>query len=70
MPAAPKSTEGGSLVISSIIYGPHFCSMKITEDVRRFAAEQGIAEDEALQTGMEQNARDFHQAGAEIYTKA
>jgi hypothetical protein len=28
--------------------GPHFCSMKITEDVRKYAAEQGIAEEEAL----------------------
>ncbi len=31
--------------------GPHFCSMKITEDVRKYAAEQGIAEEEALQEG-------------------
>ena len=31
--------------------GPHFCSMKITEDVRKYAAEQGIAEEEALKTG-------------------
>jgi hypothetical protein len=37
--------------------GPHFCSMKITEDVRRYAAEQKVIEEEALQAGMEQNAR-------------
>lgn len=39
--------------------GPHFCSMKITEDVRKFAAEQNVSEDEALKTGMEQKAREF-----------
>ena len=44
--------------------------MKITEDVRKFAAEHGMAEQEALQKGMEQKARDFNQAGAEIYAKA
>ena len=46
--------------------GPHFCSMKITEDVRRYAAEQKVNE-EALQAAMEQNAREFTQAGGEIY---
>ncbi len=50
--------------------GPHFCSMKITEDVRRYAQEQGIAEGDALQAGMEQKARDFADAGAEVYTTA
>ncbi len=49
--------------------GPHFCSMKITEDVRKYAAEQGIAEEQALQTGMEQKARDFAEVGAEIYRR-
>ena len=32
--------------------GPHFCSMKITEDVRKYAAEQGITEAEAVEKGM------------------
>jgi hypothetical protein len=32
--------------------GPHFCSMKITEDVRKYAAEQGVSEEEALKRGM------------------
>ncbi len=40
--------------------GPHFCSMKITEDVRKFAAEQGIAEEKALKKGMEKKSREFH----------
>lgn len=44
--------------------------MKITEDVRKFALEQGLSEDEPLRTRMEQKARDFQQSGAEIYAKA
>jgi phosphomethylpyrimidine synthase len=50
--------------------GPHFCSMKITEDVRKYAEEQGMAEEQALKVGMEQKAREFVEKGAEIYTKA
>nr|MBL8412466.1 phosphomethylpyrimidine synthase ThiC [Dechloromonas sp.] len=49
--------------------GPHFCSMKITQDVRDFAAQQGIAEDEALKKGMETKAVEFVKTGAEIYHK-
>jgi phosphomethylpyrimidine synthase len=47
--------------------GPHFCSMKITQDVRDFAAKQGIAEGEALRKGMEVKAVEFVQKGAELY---
>ena len=50
--------------------GPHFCSMKITEEVRKYAAQQGIAEEQALQAGMEDKAREFAQKGGEIYSKA
>ena len=49
--------------------GPHFCSMKITQDVREFAARQGIAEDQALERGMQEKAVEFVAAGAEIYRK-
>ena len=44
--------------------GPHFCSMKITQDVRDFAAAQGIAEAEALEKGMETKAVEFVKKGA------
>ena len=44
--------------------------MKITEDVRKFAAEQRISEEEALQTGLEQKAKEFVEKGADIYAKA
>jgi phosphomethylpyrimidine synthase len=42
--------------------------MKITEDVRKYAAEQGISNDEALRTGMEQKSKEFAAAGAEVYS--
>ena len=50
--------------------GPRFCSMKITEDVRKFAAEQGLSEQEALEKGMEQKSEAFRTAGSEVYQKA
>jgi phosphomethylpyrimidine synthase len=49
--------------------GPHFCSMKITQDVRDYAAEQGVEEAKALEAGMAEKAKEFSQAGAEIYSK-
>jgi len=49
--------------------GPHFCSMKITQDVRDFAASQGITDDEALKKGMEVKAVEFVKSGAELYRK-
>ncbi|HNI47877.1 MAG TPA: phosphomethylpyrimidine synthase ThiC [Zoogloea sp.] len=49
--------------------GPHFCSMKITQDVRDFAAQQGIGEAEALEKGMETKAVEFVRTGAEVYRK-
>ena len=50
--------------------GPKFCSMKITEDIRQFAREQGLAESEAIDTGMEQMAEEFREKGGEIYVEA
>jgi len=49
--------------------GPHFCSMKITQEVRDYAAKEGLAEQEALARGMEEKAVEFVRAGAEIYRK-
>jgi phosphomethylpyrimidine synthase len=43
--------------------------MKIIEDVRKFAAQQKVSESEALKARMEQKAREFTEAGAEIYAK-
>jgi len=50
--------------------GPHFCSMKITQDVRDYAREHGMSEREALSKGMEEKAVEFVQGGAELYKKA
>ena len=62
--------EGAKTAHFCSMCGPHFCSMKITEDVRKYAAEQGIAEEEALKKGMEEKSREFVKSGAEVYTKA
>jgi phosphomethylpyrimidine synthase len=50
--------------------GPHFCSMKITQDVRDYAAQSGVSEEQALQQGMQEKAIEFVKKGAEIYHKA
>ncbi len=47
--------------------GPHFCSMKITQDVRDYAAEHGLSEEDALKAGMAEKSAEFRQAGAEVY---
>ncbi len=49
--------------------GPHFCSMKITKDVREYAKGLGVGEEKALKLGMEQKSREFIEKGAEIYQK-
>ncbi|MDH5447287.1 MAG: phosphomethylpyrimidine synthase ThiC, partial [Gammaproteobacteria bacterium] len=47
--------------------GPNFCSMKITQDVRDYAASQGLTEEEALKQGMQSKAVEFVETGSEIY---
>lgn len=47
--------------------GPHFCSMKITQDVRNYAEQKGLDEAEALAKGMEEKSQEFLQEGAAIY---
>ncbi len=62
--------EGAKTAHFCSMCGPHFCSMRITEDVRRYAQEHQLSDDDALKAGMEQKAREFTEAGAEIYSKA
>ncbi len=62
--------EGAKLAHFCSMCGPHFCSMKITQDVRDYAARAGVSEEEALAKGMEEKAREFVREGAEIYRKA
>ena len=47
--------------------GPHFCSMKITQDVRDYARSHGLTEEDALQEGMVEKSQEFVSKGAEIY---
>ena len=47
--------------------GPHFCSMKITQDVRDYAAAQGLAEDQAIAAGLAEKAAEFKRAGERLY---
>jgi phosphomethylpyrimidine synthase len=50
--------------------GPQFCSMRITEDVRKFAEEQGLQSVEAIEAGMKAKSDEFRQTGGEIYHPA
>jgi phosphomethylpyrimidine synthase len=61
--------EGAKLAHFCSMCGPHFCAMKITQDVRDYAAEQGIAEEKALERGMQEKSKEFRSHGAEIYQK-
>ncbi len=61
--------EGAKTAHFCSMCGPQFCAMKITEDVRRFAAEHGVTEDEALRKGLAEKARQFVASGAEVYGK-
>ena len=49
--------------------GPHFCSMKISQDVREYAKEKGIKDEEALKLGMDEKSEQFLKEGADIYHK-
>ncbi len=62
--------EGAKLAHFCSMCGPHFCSMKITQDVRDYAARVGVSEDQALATGMAEKAREFVRGGADLYRKA
>jgi len=50
--------------------GPNFCSMKISQDVRDYAAKEGIGVEIAVEKGMKEKAAQFNDGGAEIYNKA
>jgi phosphomethylpyrimidine synthase len=62
--------EGAKVAHFCSMCGPNFCSMKITQDVRDYADENGMSEEEALKKGMEEKAKEFADAGGEIYLKS
>jgi phosphomethylpyrimidine synthase len=59
--------EGAKLAHFCSMCGPHFCSMKITQDVREYAAQENIEEEKALAVGMAEKSREFTAKGGEIY---
>jgi phosphomethylpyrimidine synthase len=62
--------HGAKLAHFCSMCGPHFCSMKITQDVRDYAAREGVTERDALAHGMQQKAVEFVKKGSEVYSKA
>jgi phosphomethylpyrimidine synthase len=62
--------EGAKLAHFCSMCGPHFCSMKITQEVRDYAAKLGVDEAAALERGMEAKAVEFVKTGGEIYRRA
>ncbi len=61
--------EGAKSAHFCSMCGPHFCSMKITEDVRKYAAEQSLTEEDAVTRGLEEKAAEFVEKGGELYAK-
>ena len=59
--------EGAKTAHFCSMCGPHFCSMKITEDVRKYAAEHQISEESALEIGLTEKAKEFVAKGADVY---
>jgi phosphomethylpyrimidine synthase len=65
---ATLPAEGAKLAHFCSMCGPHFCSMKITQEVREFAAAHGVSDEKALSVGMDEKSREFREVG-EIYRK-
>ena len=59
--------EGAKSAHFCSMCGPHFCSMKITEDVRKYAAEKGVTEEQALAQGLAEKAGEFAAKGGDVY---
>jgi phosphomethylpyrimidine synthase len=61
LPAAPAKTAHFCSMC-----GPHFCSMRISQDVRRYAEERGLTSEEAIETGLREKAAEFTERGGRI----
>ena len=59
--------EGAKVAHFCSMCGPQFCSMKITQDVRDYAEQQGVSADAALKAGLEEKSEEFKKAGGELY---
>ena len=61
--------DGAKVAHFCSMCGPKFCSMKITQEVREYAAKQGMDEKTALSEGLKEKASEFKESGSEIYVK-
>jgi phosphomethylpyrimidine synthase len=59
--------EGAKVAHFCSMCGPKFCSMEITQQVRDYAAAHGVSEERAVETGLEEKAREFVEQGSEFY---
>ena len=59
--------QGAKLAHFCSMCGPHFCSMKITQDVREYAAEKQLADDAALKQGLQEKSEEFRKTGGDLY---
>ena len=62
--------QGAKVAHFCSMCGPKFCAMKITQDVREYARNRGVAVETALDKGMEEKSQEFREAGSKIYQKA
>jgi phosphomethylpyrimidine synthase len=62
LPAAPAKTAHFCSMC-----GPHFCSMRISQDVRRYAEEKGLTDQDALEAGMAEKSAEFAAGGGRVY---
>ena len=60
--------EGAKTAHFCSMCGPRFCSMKITQEVRDYAAAHGVVDSEAIERGMEEKAKEFTASGGDVYT--
>ena len=65
---ATLPTEDAKTAHFCSMCGPKFCSMRISDDVRQYAAEHGLSEEDAVEKGMQDKSREFAEQEAEIYT--
>ena len=62
--------QGAKVAHFCSMCGPKFCAMKITQDVREYAKNRGVAVETAFETGMDEKSEEFRQAGSKIYQQA
>ena len=61
--------EGAKVAHFCSMCGPKFCSMKITQDVREYAAQHGLTDGDVLERGMESKSEEFRKRGSEVYVR-